>query len=163
VRPRALVASIALLVTPAALAAGANHRITTGSIGAGKLGQSRSAYHRAYGKAVTVAQLEGGLTRILYPTRVDVYFRRGGSRGIAIVVSSAAFRTASGLGPCSAARAVASAYPHARRVPLAGPEYAYKVGPRLWFEIEGGRVAAVALGTKQAAFFAANTSACGSP
>jgi hypothetical protein len=164
VRPAGFAASILLLLLgAAALAAGVNHRVTTGAIGDGKLAQGRSAYARAYGKAVTTDQLEGGLTRVVYPTRVDVYFKRRGDKGVAIVVSSAAFRTASRVGPCSSAKAVGKAYPHATRVPLAGPEYAYRVGRRLWFEIEGGKVAAVALGTKQAAFLAANTSACGSP
>jgi hypothetical protein len=45
-------------------------------------------------------------------------------------------------------------------VRLAGPEYAYRLGPRLWLEIEGGKVAAVAPGTRQAAFLAANAAAC---
>jgi len=33
------------------------------------------------------------------------------------------------------------------KVALAGPEYAYRLGTKLWFEIEGTKVAAVALGS----------------
>jgi hypothetical protein len=41
------------------------------------------------------------------------------------------------------------------RVSLAGGEYTYRLGTKLWFEIESGKVAAVALGaTKQAAWIA---------
>ncbi|MGZ4384085.1 MAG: hypothetical protein ACXVY8_06730 [Gaiellaceae bacterium] len=150
-----------LAAAPAALATGTGHLITQSSIGGGALGQSRAAYAKAYGKALRTDRLEQGLTRVSYPGRVDAYFGAS-KRGIAIVVSGTGFRTAKGVAPCSTASAVRRAYPGAVRVALAGPEYAYRLGSSLWIEIEGGKVAAIALGTKQAAFFAANTTACGS-
>ena len=67
------------------------------------------------------------------------------------------------MGPCSKASTVKSAYPSVVKVNLAGGEYAYRLGIKLWFEIEAGKVAAVALGSgKQAAWIASNAVSCGS-
>lgn len=152
----------ALAVTSVALAGG-SLLITQSSIGKGKLGQSRSAYKAAYGKPKSVDNLEGGLTRLNYPGHVAVYFETGKNSGRYIVTSGASFKTAKGVGPCSAAATVKSVYPSAVKVSLAGGEYAYRLGTKLWFEIESRKVAAVALGTtKQAAWIASNTLACGS-
>jgi hypothetical protein len=137
--------------------------ITPSSIGNGKLGQTRSAYRKAYGKPIRSDRLEGGLTRLVYPHRVEVYFTTGGTRGRYIVVASKPFATAAGIGPCSKAADVKSAYPSAVKVPLAGGEYAYRLGNTLWFEVESGKVAAVALGSgKLTAWIASNTLPCGS-
>lgn len=152
--------AVACAAVPAALAAGGSTLITQSSIGTASLGQTRAAYAAAYGTALSTDRLEGNLTRVVYRRHVDVYFAAGKSGGIAVVAAGASFRTAKGVGPCSPAAAVKAAYPGSARVPLAGPEYAYRLGPRLWFEIEAGKVAAVALGTKAAAFYAANTTPC---
>jgi hypothetical protein len=152
--------AVVCVAVPAALAAGGNRLITESAIGGGSLGQTRAAYAAAYGSPLRTDRLEGNLTRVVYRQRVEVYFRSGSAAGIAVVVAGSAFRTGKGVGPCSPAAAVRAAYPGSARVPLAGPEYAYRLGSRLWFEIEAGKVAAVALGTKAAAFYAANTAPC---
>jgi hypothetical protein len=161
--------SLAVLVAIAALAsasialAGGSHLISTSSIGKGKLGQTRAVYTAAYGKPTGTDNLEGGLTRLNYAGRVEVYFKTGTNSGRYIVTSAAAFRTAEKVGPCSKASAVKSAYKSALKVNLAGDEYAYRLGSKLWFEIEAGKVAAVALGSdKQAAWIASNAVSCGS-
>jgi hypothetical protein len=155
--------TIAALAAASVALAGGSHLITQKSIGKGKLGQSRSAYKTVYGKPKSVDKLEGGLTRLNYPRHVAVYFKPGKNSGRYIVTSGASFKTAKGVGPCSTAATVKSAYPSALKVSLAGGEYAYRLGTKLWFEIESAKVAAVALGTKkQAAWIASNTLACGS-
>jgi hypothetical protein len=162
--------TIAALAAASVALAGGSHLISKSSIGRGKLGQSRSAYRAAYGKPKSHDALQGGLVRFNYPERVAVYLKTGNfmtgkisDSGRYIVATSKTFKTTKGVGPCSTAAAVKSAYPSAVKVSLAGGEYAYRLGAKLWFEIESGKVAAVALGaTKQAAWIASNTVACGS-
>jgi hypothetical protein len=156
-----LVAIAAFASTSIALAGG-SHLITTSSVGKGKLGQTRAAYEAAYGKPTSTDNLEGGLTRLNYAGHVEVYFTTGTNSGRYIVTSGAAFRTAQKVGPCSKASAIKSAYKSAVKLNLAGGEYAYRLGSKLWFEIEAGKVAAVALGSgKQAAWIASNAVSCG--
>jgi len=153
---------VAAVVTSAALAA-SNHVITTSSIGGGKLGQTRAVYKAKFGKPLRTDHLEGGLARVVYREKVNVYFNEGSNAGRYLVVASDDFETAKDVGPCSDASDVKSAYPGAVKVSLGGGEYAYRLGTKLWFDIEGGEVAAVALGAgKSAAFVAANTAACNS-
>jgi len=156
------VTAIAALAATSVALAGGSHLITKSSIGKGKLGQTRAAYKAAYGKPSSLENLEGGLTRRNYPGHVAVYFKTGTNSGRYIVVTGATFKTAKGVGPCSKAKSVKSAYPAAAKVALAGPEYAYRLGTKLWFEIEAGKVAAVALGSgKQTAWIASNAPSCG--
>lgn len=155
------ISATAILVSASLAFAGGSHLITKSSIGKGSLGQGRSAYKLAYGKPIRTEGLEGGLTRVVFPGHVDAYFNTGSNAGRYIVSAGAAFKTAKKIGPCSAASAVKKAYPAAVKVALAGSEYAYRLGPKLWFEIESGKVAAVALGAdKAAAFIASNTIPC---
>ncbi len=155
--------SIAALAVASVALAGGSHLITQKSIGKGKLGQTRAAYKAAYGKPASTDNLEGELTRLNYPGHVAVYFKTGKNSGRYIVTSGASFKTAKGVGPCSKATTVKSRYKSAVKVNLSGSEYAYRLGTKLWFEIESGKVAAVALGAgKAAAFIASNTVACGS-
>ena len=158
---RILLTAIVAGVVTSLAAAATSHVVTVNSIGGGKLGQTRAAYKLLYGKPLRTDNLEGGLARVVYKEKVDVYFNSGSSYGRYIVVSSAAFKTSAGVGPCSLASAVKSAYPSLVKLNLGGGEYAYRLGTRLWFEIEGGKVAAVALGVgNSTAFIAANTTAC---
>lgn len=158
------VAIIAALATASVALAGGSHLITKSSIGKGKLGQNRAAYRVAYGKPMPVENLEGGLTRLRYQSgAIEVYFKTGTNSGRYIVATSKAYKTAKGVGPCAKGSAVKTAYPSVVKVPLAGGEYAYRLGTKLWFEIESGKVAAVALGAKkQTAWIASNSPACGS-
>jgi hypothetical protein len=157
--PIALIAGAAVSVALGAT----SHLITTSSIGGGKLGQTRAGYRTLYGKPLRSDHLEGGLARVVYKEKLSVYFNEGSNAGRYIVVASPSFKTAKGIGPCSPAAAVKSTYPRAVKVSLAGPEYAYRLGAKLWFEVEGTKVAVVALGVgKQAAFIASNTEACSS-
>jgi hypothetical protein len=152
---------IAALIAASVALAGGSLLITRSSIGKGKLGQNRSAYKTAYGKQKSVDNLEGGLTRINYPGRVEVYFKTGSNSGRYIVVTNKAYKTAAGVGPCAKGSAVKKAYPTAVKVSLAGGEYAYRLGTKLWFEIESGKVAGVALGVgKKTAWIASNSPAC---
>jgi hypothetical protein len=154
---------IAALASVSVALGGGSHLITTSSIGKGKLGQSRAIYKATYGKPTSTDNLEDGLTRLNYAGHVGVYFKTGTNSGRYIVTSGAIFKTAKGVGPCSKAKAVKNAYPAAVKVALAGTEYAYRLGTKLWFEIEAGKVAAVALGSgKQAAWIASNALSCGS-
>ncbi len=157
--------TIAALAATSVALAGGSHLISQNSIGNGKLGQSKSAYKAAYGKPLPVENLEGGLTRLRYQAgAIEVYFKTGTNSGRYIVATSKAYKTAEGVGPCSKGTAVKKAYPSAVKVTLAGGgEFAYRLGSTLWFDIEFGRVATVALGTsKQAAWIASNSPACGS-
>jgi len=156
--------SIAALAAASVALAGGSHLITQSSIGKGKLGQNRAAYKALYGKPTPVENLENGLTRLRYQSgAIEVYFKTGTNSGRYIVATSKAYKTAKSVGPCAKASAVKKAYPSVVKVPLAGGEYAYKLGSKLWFEIESGKVAAVALGKKkQAAWIASNSPACGS-
>lgn len=157
----ALVASILLLLAlPAGAGHGRSHLIAPLSIGQGRLAQTRAVYARSFGKPLRTDAIPGRLVRVAHPGNVDVYFRKAGSRALAIVVTNAAFETARGVGPCSSEKAVRRSYPGAAKVWL-GRDYAYRLGARLWFEIRSGRVAAVALGTKTAAIEAAGAPACG--
>lgn len=158
------IAIVAALSAGASLAlAGGSHLISTGSIAGGKLGQGRAAYKAAYGKPQPAENLEGGLTRLKYQSgAIEVYFQTGASSGRYIVARNKAFKTSKGVGPCVKGSAVKKAYPSAAKVSLAGGnEFAYRLGNKLWFDIEAGRVATVALGVgKQTAFIASNTPAC---
>jgi|BarGraNGADG00312_1021997.scaffolds.fasta_scaffold01283_9 hypothetical protein len=158
------IAIIAALATASLALAAGSHLITQSSIGKGKLGQSRAAYKAAYGKPKPLENLEGGLTRLRYQSgTIEVYFKTGTNSGRYIVSTGKAYKTAKGVGPCAKASAVKKAYPKVVKVPLAGGEYAYRLGTKLWFEIESAKVAAVALGaTKQTAWIASNSPACGS-
>jgi hypothetical protein len=153
---------IAALIAASVALAGGSHLITQKSIGKGKLGQSRAAYKVAYGKPKPVENLEGGLTRLKYQRgAIEVYFKTGTKSGRYIVATSKAYKTAKGVGPCAKGSAVKKAYPSAVKVSLAGGEYAYRLGTKLWFEIESGKVATVALGVgKKTAWIASNSPAC---
>jgi hypothetical protein len=156
---------IAALAAASVALAGGSHLITKKSIGKGKLGQTRSAYRAAYGKPMPVENLEDGLTRLKYQGgAVEVYFKAGTNSGRYIVATSKAYKTAKGVGPCSKGSAVKKAYPGAVKVLLAGKnEYAYRLGTKLWFDVEFGKVATVALGVgKKTAWIASNSPACGS-
>ncbi|HEY5159879.1 MAG TPA: hypothetical protein VII83_02290 [Gaiellaceae bacterium] len=158
------VVSIAALATASVALAGGSHLITQSSIGGGKLGQNRTAYKALYGKPMPAENLEGGLTRLRYQSgAIEVYFKTGTDSGRYIVATSKAYKTAKSVGPCAKSSAVKTAYPSVVKVPLAGGEYAYRLGTKLWFEIESARVAAVALGAgKSTAWIASNSPACGS-
>jgi hypothetical protein len=157
------VAIIAALATASVALAGSSHLIAMNSIGNGKLSQSRTAYKAAYGTPKPVENLEGGLTRLRYQKgAIEVYFKTGTNSGRYIVATGKAYKTAKGVGPCARASAVKKAYPSAVKVPLAGGnEFAYRLGSTLWFDIEAGKVATVALGVgKQTAWIASNAPAC---
>jgi hypothetical protein len=157
------VAVIAALVTASVALAGSSFLISKSSVGKGKLGQSRAAYKAAYGKPQPVENLEEGLTRLRYQKRaIEVYFATGKNSGRYIVATSKSYKTAQGVGPCATSSAVKKAYPSAVKVPLAGAnEFAYRLGTTLWFDIESGKVATIALGVgKQTAWIASNSPAC---
>jgi hypothetical protein len=164
-RAKILIVILALTVVATASAISASRLITVTSIGKGKLGQTRAKYRSAYGKQIRADNIDPNMVRVVYPNRVDVYFKGGGNKGRYIVVASADYYTAKHVGPCTPAASVKSAYPSAVKVKLAGKEYAYRIGgSKLWFEIEGKNVAAVALGAdKQAAWIASNTAPCYNP
>ena len=155
--------SIAALAAASVALAGGSHLITKSSIGKGKLGQNRAAYKALYGKPMPVENLEDGLTRLRYQHgTIEVYFKTGANSGRYIVVRSRGYKTAKGVGPCAKGSAVNKNYRSAVKVPLAGGnEFAYRLGSKLWFDIESGKVATVALGVgKKTAWIASNSPAC---
>jgi hypothetical protein len=151
------IAAIAAIGTAASAKSGG--LITKTSIAGAKPGQWSSEYRKAFGNPIRREEVEGAV-RLVYPNRVDIYFTLGSTRGAYIVAASRAFKTSKGVGPCSTAAAVKRAHPDVVRVKLAGPEYALRWGKKLWFQIENGKVAAVGLGPKLAAWAASNTTAC---
>jgi|BarGraNGADG00212_2_1021979.scaffolds.fasta_scaffold78189_1 hypothetical protein len=154
---------IAALAAASVALAGSSHLITKKSIGKGKLGQSRAAYKVAYGKPKRVENLQEGLTRLKYQRgAIEVYFKTGTNSGRYIVAKSKAYKTAKGVGPCGKSSVVKKAYPSAVKVSLAtGNEFAYRLGTKLWFDIESGRIATIALGVgKKTAWIASNSPAC---
>jgi hypothetical protein len=158
----AAISIVALSVASLALA-GNSQLITKASIGKGKLGQSRAAYKKAYGKPRSVEKLEGGLTRLRYQHgTIEVYFKTGANSGRYIVVRSRGYKTAKGVGPCAKGSAVKKHYRSAVKVSLASRnEFAYRLGSKLWFDIESGKIATVALGVgKKTAWIASNSPAC---
>ncbi len=156
------IAIIAALAAASVAMAGSSHLITKNSIGKGKLGKNRAAYKVAYGKHKPVENLEGGLTRLKYQHgAIEVYFKTGTNKGRYIVATKKAYKTTKGVRPCAKGSAVKKAYPSAVKVKLAGKEFAYRLGRKLWFDIESGRIAAIALGVgKQTAWIASNSPAC---
>ncbi len=155
----AVASLVLLLVLPAGAGRSRDRLITPLSIGQGRLAETEAAYAKAFGRPLQAIALPGRLIRATHPGKVDVYFRKGRSRALAIVVTSSAFETVKGVGPCSNERAVRRSYRSAPKVWL-GRDYAYRLGLRLWFEIRSGRVAAVTLGTKAAAIETAGAPAC---
>ncbi len=157
----AFFAALALGATSAL--AGGSHLITKNSVAGGQLGWTKAQYKAVYGKPMPVENLEDNYTRLRYQGGdLEVYFKTGTNKGIHIVALDKEYATVKGVGPCDKASAVKAAYPGVVKVPLGGPEYAYRLGTKLWFEIEFGKIAAVALGSgKMTAWIASNSPSCG--
>jgi hypothetical protein len=135
--------------------------ISQSSIGGARLGLSKQDYVRVYGRPFRVNELGRTLRRLDFPRlRLSVHLRAG--KGVVIDASSAAFRTAARIGPCSTAQDLVATYgTRLRRIPRPGPVSLYRLG-NLVFRVADGRVGAVALGTGGlAATVAGNAPDCG--
>ena len=138
-RTYALLAPIALgaAVMAPAIAGAQPGVITNTSINGVGTGRAASAYRTAFGRS-TVSRLEGGLQRLDFrASRTEVYFKGMGAMtsGIAVVTGNPAYRTASGVGPCSTYAELKAAMPTLAAVPKSNGEM-WRSG-RLWFRVYG--------------------------
>lgn len=131
-------------------------RITQTSIAGAKLGLAPAAYRKPFGGEPRIAQLEGGLKRLDFPTYASVFFRSSGGGSIGIVVWDRKYRTAERVGPCSRVTELRAAYgARLRTVRFQGKIVGYRVG-RLFFSVEDGRsIGVVQLSTGKLPIFAA--------
>jgi hypothetical protein len=169
--PFGLVFAVTLALTAAGAGATAaspvesrrsDRTITQRAIGGAPLGWSQTRYVRAFGRPVRLERLEASLTRLVFtPLDVEVYLRRG--TGVAITTYGRAYRTPAGVGPCSTAAALTSAYGgRLSRLPTTGPIALYRLG-NLVFRVDRryGRVEAVTLGRGALArLIAGNSAGC---
>jgi hypothetical protein len=145
----ALAALTAASVAPALagrVASAPERSITERAIGGARLGLRSTAYVQLFGAPSRVDRLEGGLTRLSFArTAVEVYLEA--RVGVAVNTFGSGYRTSAGIGPCSPAGALKSAYGgRLRKLPTSGPVSLYRLG-RLVFRVADGRVGAVVLGT----------------
>lgn len=134
------VAPVIAVMTAASFAVGAGvasaqvNVIAPTSINGVGTGKGPAAYRSAFGRSRT-DRLEGNITRLVFNGKqTEVYFSRG--RGTAIVTGNSAFRTASGVGPCSTYAELKAAFPHVTRISGTGG-IGWKAG-RLWFRVGDG-------------------------
>ena len=135
-------ASITLAATGAGLAFAAPNVIDATSINGATTDQTRAKYRAAFGTART-DQLEGGITRMVFDgSKTEVYLGKN-KRGKVIVTGNSAYKTASGVGPCSSAADLKAAFPGLKAIPGTQGR-AYKYGD-LWFSVQYDVVHVVAL------------------
>jgi len=132
--------------------------ITPTAIASAKLGLTADAYKHLLGKPYRFEAAKGGdfslrgfqqpsnWTRIVFPKRkVIVYFKDGVDRAIEITTWNKAYRTSTGVGPCSALPSLFSAYGDSLK-PNPGADRTYILGRSLIFgTMLGPKVTAVAL------------------
>ena len=155
----ACLAALALVTAGAAASAPA---ITPSSIAGARLLLGPADYKRILGKPFLVDKLEQNRWRLRFPQRkLTVEFLGPGGNGAGIVTWNRAYRTAAGVGPCSAASALTKAYGSALKpFRFGGKIVAYRLG-RLTFRVTAGRVTVVMLGIPQLTIFTAlNSEEC---
>src|SRR5947207_452773 len=100
---RAAVTLAAALAAATSAAAGENHSITQRSLGGAALGMTQRDYARVLGPLHFSTRFTGGLTRLEYRKgKVHVFLSRASHRGVGLFTAADDFRTAAGVGPCSA-------------------------------------------------------------
>lgn len=120
-------------------------RITQAQIGGARLGLARTQYTRLLGRPSFTTRYGHGVVRLAFVNqKLAVYLSRSG-RGIAVLTSAKRYRTAKGVGPCSALPALTRAY-KGRLVTTrrAGHAVAYRLN-HLVFAAPSGKVGAVML------------------
>jgi hypothetical protein len=147
VRQGALFAVVAAIAGGLAgtTAGAADHSISQKAIGGARLGLTRAAYLRSFGRPTITTRFGHGMKRMVYADRkFAIYLSRKG-RGIAILTSAERYRTKTGVGPCSRLKALKRAYPGRLQVKRrAGHVVAYRLR-HLLFVAQAGQVGAVML------------------
>lgn len=129
----------------AASASAPGSRITQSEIGGVRLGLARKQYVHLLGRPSFTTRFGHGVVRLAFADKkLAVYLSRSG-RGVAILTSAERYRTAKGVGPCSAVPALTRAY-KGRLVTTrrAGHAVAYRLN-HLVFASPSGKVGAVML------------------
>lgn len=140
--PAVALASVTLAATGAGLALAAPNVIDATSINDATTKQTRAKYRAAFGTART-DQLEGGITRMAFDrSKTEVYLGKG-RRGSVIVTGNSAYKTASGVGPCSSLADLKAAFPALTPIPGTRGR-AFKYGT-LWFSVQYDIVHVIAL------------------
>jgi hypothetical protein len=128
----------------AASASAPGTRITQSSIGGVKLGLTRKQYTRLLGRPSFTTRFGHSLVRLAFEhKKLAVYVSRSG-RGVAVLTSEERYRTAKGVGPCSAVPALRRAYKGLVTTRRAGHTVAYRL-KNLVFASPSGKVGAVML------------------
>jgi hypothetical protein len=148
----AVVAGVAAMAIPVALAVTESSSITPSSIAGAKLGLSKVAYRKLLGTPVRYQAAGGGQysdpgfqqpqndARLIFAKRkMYVYFTQGIPGAFEITTWNRAYRTAQGVGPCSSFAQVKKAYgkrlkPNRANTLLDGTVFSYLVGRSLIFE-----------------------------
>jgi hypothetical protein len=156
VRRRLTVAAAALLaVVPGALA-GEGAAVRPTSIAGAKIGLTHAAYKRILGAPTTVEYLENDYSRLVFTRRkVEVYFHGNVDAGVVVGTWNRSYRTAEGIGPCSAVKALQHTYRGRLARALVGGSFAgYRLGA-LVFAVEAGRIRAISLKAPSSPLFVA--------
>ena len=130
----ALASAVALTASAGAATAQMNV-ITPTAIDGTTTGKAPAAYRRVFGRGLA-GRLEGNITRLMFEGEKTEVYLAGNGRGVAIVTGNPAFRTASGVGPCSTYADLKAALPQITRISGTGG-IGWKVG-RLWFRVDDG-------------------------
>jgi hypothetical protein len=164
--PAKKAAAIAVVVLAAAtVATAATRPIGPSSIAGARLGQLRADYVSALGPVRFMTRLPHGLTRLSFGDgEVHVLLASSTGKGVGVLTSDSEYRTAKGVGPCSAVAALKSAYgdqlsPY--RLGTARSIVAYRLGS-LAFVVSGERIGSVMLASPRVPLsIALNAAQCG--
>jgi hypothetical protein len=155
-RCRLTVAAAALVALAPGALAGGRTGVTPTSIAGASVGLTHAAYRHILGTPATVEFLENDYSQLVFTRRkVEVYFHGKLDAGVVVGTWNRAYRTAEGIGPCSAVKALQHAYGARLARALVGGSFAgYRLGA-LVFAIEAGHVRAVSLKAPTAPLFLA--------
>jgi hypothetical protein len=150
-----LAAAALVAVVPGALA-GEGAAVTPASIAGARVGLTHAAYKRIFGPPATVEFLENAYSRLVFTRqKVEVYFHGKIDAGVVVGTWNRSDRTAEGIGPCSAVKALQDAYGARLARALVGGSFAgYRLGA-IVFAVEAGRVRAISLKSSSAPLFVA--------
>jgi len=145
VRRLLVVAVLAVVVAPPALAVDPRFWITAITVANANLHWSKAEYESKWSGPVRFDRLENGYSRLHFSRRhLEVYFKRGKTGGVAILTWDRRDRTLDDIGPCATVAAFERAYPGTKTIQQDGRTLAYKLG-RLVFSVKGNRIANVML------------------
>jgi serine/threonine protein kinase len=116
--------------------------ISQTAIAGAELGESADAYKHRFGSSREDIFVQPNFQTLIFQQRkIAVYFKRAVDAGIIITTWNNAFRTATGVGPCSTIDQLEAAYGSKLRPSkfntIRGKVYAYTVGKNLLFAANG--------------------------